>query len=420
MKVLLPILAGLLVLLMVLHPFPASEVKFAPQANNLWNRLHHQLYTRAAEDGKPYVYEGLEAPMAIQSHFLIDGASHKEAVALLDKFLRTRADRQIEDPVKRALLLRDLWYVFDRTTYSFDTKEIKEAGPGERLLRRRALQKRLAQVMRRLELSAKEIKALPDNYARAVKSGAFAANLAGARRNRPYLPPDLLRADSPWVLVTSEEHPRGYALAAPQHAAFAGGRSVFLVFLKLPGGRKATLAYLDRMAKSKKPVQFPDGTQVALLRRMVLMTNRGRLQLTPITESLQLRVFPTVKKPEFSEFVLDRNALLAGKAGGLRALTYQDEDYFNFGTHFIAIDPFEGRKTRLPANRPMACSSCHCGAIGQRETDGIFTIRTFGFGDIWKGAAPTNLDSQVNETLDIKRVKYAWGLYEGLRESESR
>jgi hypothetical protein len=422
MKYLPPIIASLLgAVLLALHSAPAEELQFAAQAEHVGNRLRHVLYTRAADDGKPYVYEGLETPMASTSHFLIDGPSHKDAIAELDQFLRTDADRQIKDPLKRALLLRDLWYVFDQTAQPFEAKEDGESGSGARLLRRRTLQKRLAQVMRRLELSAEEIKALPDNYTLAVKSGAFARDLTEVRRDRPYLPPDLLRPDSPWILVTSADHPRGQALAAPQHAAFAGGRSVFLVFLKLPEGRKATLAYLGRLAASKKPVQFPDGTQVGLMRLMVLVNDQGRLQLTLVTESLQLRVFPTMKEPEALELVLDRKALLSGRAGSLRALTVRDEDYFNFGTHFNVMDPFEGRHTRLAANRPLSsCSTCHSGAAGQDNIYGIFSIRTFGFGEDWRGAAPTDLASQLNETLDHKRTSYAWGLYQGLRESEPR
>jgi hypothetical protein len=408
--------------LLILHPAWATAEPFAPQEEHPWNRLHRLLYTRAAKDGKSYVYEGLEAPMGAESHFLIDGASHEQAIALLDWFLRTSADKEVKDPLKRALLLRDLWYVFDRTAQPLEAKQSEGTEAGERLLRRRALQKRLARVMRRLELTAKQIQALPDNYAAAVRSGAFAREPPGDGRTRPYLPPDLLGSDSSWVLVTSAERPRGFALAAPAHVQFAGGRSVFLVFLRLPGGRRATLGYLGKLAESKKQVQFPDGTQVALLRRMVLMNDQGRLHLTPVTESLQLRVFPTVESPVASEFVLDRNALSAEKAGGLRALKLTDEDSFHFGTPSAALDPFENREVRPPATRPLTtCSSCHTGAAGQRETDGIFTIRTFANVDkeSWRGAAQTDLDSQVNETLDKKKMSYAWGLYEGLRETET-
>src|SRR4051794_677549 len=106
MKCLSVVLAGLLGAGLVLrHPSPAEEVKFAPEAKHPWNRLHRLLYTRAAQDGKPYLYEGLEAPVAAGSHFLIDGPSHKQAVAILDEFLRTGADARIKDPLKRALLL---------------------------------------------------------------------------------------------------------------------------------------------------------------------------------------------------------------------------------------------------------------------------------------------------------------------------
>jgi hypothetical protein len=128
--------------LLILHPARAKEEPFAPEEEHPWNRLHCLLYTRAAKDGKPYVYKGLEAPIGAESHFLIDGGSHEQAIAILDQFLRTGADQEVKDPLKRALLLRDLCYVFDRTARPSEAKQNEGKEAGERLLRRRALQKR--------------------------------------------------------------------------------------------------------------------------------------------------------------------------------------------------------------------------------------------------------------------------------------
>jgi hypothetical protein len=84
---------------------------------------------------------------------------------------------------------------------------------------------------------------------------------------------------------------------------------VFLVFARLPGGRTATLAYFKKLAEMpplfvcmqepgwQQPMdvwnpqvpQFPVGTEFALVRKMVLPDREGRLRLTPVTESVQIR-----------------------------------------------------------------------------------------------------------------------------------
>src|SRR5262249_58740435 len=115
---------------------------------------------------------------------------------------------------------------------------------------------------------------------------------------RSYLPPDLFQPDGPWVCVGRTDGP-----TAPQHLEETGfnrfTNSVFLVFVKLPGGRDATLDYLKRLAAFDKPLtipnadeksrgaypflpspavpQFPKGTEVALIRRALLLDSSGRV-----------------------------------------------------------------------------------------------------------------------------------------------
>src|SRR5262249_7308957 len=136
-----------------------------------------------------------------------------------------------------------------------------------RKLARRELQKRLVAVMRDIALSPAEIAALPDNFLRAAHSGAFPSEADPAHPERAFVPADLAQEDGPWVLVSNTQ--RGDGLAAPCHVQFTNGRSLFLVFARLPEGRAATIAYLAKLTKGKSE-QFPPGTQFALVRRMLL------------------------------------------------------------------------------------------------------------------------------------------------------
>src|SRR5262249_6643368 len=128
--------------------------------------------------------------------------------------------------------------------------------------------------------------------------------------------------------------------------------------------------------------QFPVGTQVALVRQMLLIDQQGKLALTPITENVQLRVYRAIPKatlqdirrpgnipprsPEqdFYEITLQRALLFAGKSGGLRPLGPTEKD---FRTQLSAhrFDEFESARdgrveNRMP--RPLeTCVGCHRG-----------------------------------------------------------
>src|SRR5262249_4827717 len=137
-----------------------------------------------------------------------------------------------------------------------------------RKAQRRDIQRRLVQVMRRVALKPEEVGALPDNLARTVNAGAFPKAYDPGHPERPFLPADLLAPKGPWVPVRNTTHPDG--LGAPEHVRFTNGRSLFLVLLRLPQGRAATEAYLKTLRGGKLP-QFPPDTQVALVRRMILI-----------------------------------------------------------------------------------------------------------------------------------------------------
>ncbi len=104
------------------------------------------------------------------------------------------------------------------------------------------------------------------------------------------------------------------------------GRSAFLVFLRVPGRRAAGLAYLAALPRLPHPNPAA-GTDVALVRRMLLIDNQGQIVPSPLIESIQLRQFDQDTTQHYFEFQLDRARLFAAQAGGLRALTSNDTDF---------------------------------------------------------------------------------------------
>jgi hypothetical protein len=199
---------------------------------------------------------------------------------------------------------------------------------------------------------------------------------------------------------------------APKHLEELGNNvftnSAFLVFLRLPAGRAATLDYLKRLRAFDKPLlvktddsyrkylpnpklpQFPVGTEVALVRRALLIDSSHTIRPTALTESVQLRVYREVPDmtvqtldaalvgntaanrraqswQSFQEFRLSRSLLFADRAGGLRPVGVEERDFeTGFGSH--AWDEFESRRWR-PAGQSFVetsqapirekCFACH-------------------------------------------------------------
>lgn len=390
-------------------PPPESEpiTHYDPNPAHLWNRLHVALLTRPDRDGGTIGRDALDPVVFPTTKRLLEGPTHAAAVALLDEFL-VDGHKLVRDPIKRAVMQRDLWTVFDWAAHPFGnfyTSQIEvRAGP---------LQERLAKAVRKLAPSKAEAEALPDTYALAVKSKAFPIAFEPTKPNKPFLPPDLFDPTGPWVPVTGPNDL--LTPVASEHARVFAGRSTFLVFIRLPEGRKATFSYLAKLNTFAKPwkaprelnlelPQFPAGTQVALARQLIVVTDDGNPTPTPLTESLQIRVYREILPPEmesdsnatnaqgFVDFELRRADLFSEKNGGLRAL--QGDDLVPRALMFFRgwTDPYEATTEVEHSHHQLEpafrqCAACHArggirgvnsysqaGVVRPTESLGLFPV----------------------------------------------
>ncbi len=437
-------------------PRPASEnavpptVVYDPNPAHLWNRLYTALLVREGRDGTTYGADLLDPPLFLETEHLLEGASHVQALHLLDEFLKSHGENLIHDPVKRVLLQRDLWTVFD-----WSVQQRSGSGRPEYNSEKRELQTRLAEVLKRMALTPKEIEALPDNYAQAVASGAFPKEYDPSHRDQTFLPPDLFDPHGPWVYINPNPDEFSAAGTAQSHVFAFSGRSRFLVFIRLPEGRKATLAYLQTLWNVPQPwikpqdpdpsgdqvvlnpdlPSFPAGTEVALVRQMTTFDDHGNLTAAPITESVQLRVYyaitttqarffesdwnEVIKKSgqDFYEIRLSRALLFAGKNGGLRATNRDERELSTFqqegDDEIEEFDEHPDFKRMWPTNL-QTCVSCHNGG-GVRSFNSVARI-----------FKPSRLqhDLPSNEryaghcwlddlTATWKQDRYDWGLLNG-------
>jgi hypothetical protein len=97
---------------------PAHVTIYDPDPRHLWNRLHRALWVRTGPDGKEYGHDRLDPLLRKETKHLLEGESHAQAIAVLDEFLAARGEKLVNDPLKRAVLQRDLCALRKREEYS--------------------------------------------------------------------------------------------------------------------------------------------------------------------------------------------------------------------------------------------------------------------------------------------------------------
>jgi hypothetical protein len=361
-------------------PVPVQGI-YSPDPDHIWNRLFRLFYVRRDQNGRQYGGDELDPYLWLRTKYLLRGSSHDEALKLLDEFLQQHSERFITDSLKRALLQRDLLAIDDWLSM-----------PDEQAQARSELEKPIREVIRRLVLSEDQVQELPNNYEDAIRAQRFPPGYDPGDPQRPFLPADLFDPKGSWVCL-GEQHGRP---VASDHLEFFHGRSIFLVFFQVPGGRAKTLEYLAKLRNIPKrwgpnpdllpflqpgqsdlagsvpypePPQFPIGTMMALVRQAVLIDSRGRPVRTHLTESVQMRLYRAIHfdlggtgahSQYFFEFRLSREQLLAAQAGGLRAVAPGEKEFAFFHSH--GNDMFESENEKPEGEEAVilrSCSGCH-------------------------------------------------------------
>jgi hypothetical protein len=331
------------------------------------------------------------------------------------------------------MMQRDLWAIFEWTNLIGDKQSENK----------RTLQLKLVQTMRRLALSPEQIKKLPHTYAGAVLSREFASAFSQGSSAR-FLPN--LWGDHSWVCVSAE----GGGPVARAHVTGFSGRSVFHVLIRLPAGRNATLSYLQalrkfpnlwiRRAGASDPMpnpalpQFPPGTELALIRQMLIIDGEGNLAPTDIIESVQIRRHRLISKQipqgldtdstvpreslDVAEFRLSRAKLFSNKGGGLRAVANDESDFPIFQSH--DIDLFDVSAPEMPLDRSLhpvlnACSSCHFRPGIHSVLSRMPNILVLRERDVRRDLVPcADSSEEIRKTLIWKEKQDSWKTLHGM------
>jgi hypothetical protein len=385
-------------------------------SDNPWDELRNVFYVRRFSNGDIYEHDvSLDSPpWTTWAPFHNDEKFYGNVVAKLDAFLGQTAEQVEKQPtVRRAIMMRDLWPVFEAQAKT----DLTDAGAE----RRAELRRRLSKVMRRLELTEDEAQHLPNNFQAALDEKLFATEFDPAAPERGFLPADLLDEAGPWVAfgrsrkaVPEHAGAAGAFVGALHHLHVANYRSIFVPYIRVSADRRQTLDYLKQ---PETLAAVPPGTLLALVRHTALPTASGRVVITPIMESLQLIVVAPPKDQRF-KFVLDRAELIAGRPG-LRMLSERDPiDAYSVeaGGHFLkAPSKYDsdgemlvfGRMTGRPTDSSLAnCTICHGPTVGTR----LFANTLDGI------ATPMTREAQSQAILSFKEKSASWGLYRDLHD----
>jgi hypothetical protein len=389
-----------------------APVTTLPSNTTTADRIHALLFGRVDRGGNSFPHMA-DVPLWETTHYLLEGPSHAQMLALLDDLLSQDVQKTLPDPRQRALLQQELWQVFDWTTLTdrFDASARVE------------LRKPLAAAIRRVALTRDQIQSLPAN----LQSG-----------DRADIPPDVTDASAGWVSIGIP----GTTAIASVHLEQFDGRSAFGVFMHCPGGSQQAIDYLKalkaapyspptfgattrQLAQDTTP-QFPEGTQLALLRRMMLIDTNGSLVASPITQSLQIRTFvkirPDMHPADVSpqEFLLDRDRYLAGASVAMCPSDREPTLFLSVG-----VDWFEGSEQiattqyRPPPRSIGACVSCHnyVGILSMNSYTRAFARNQFRTNP---GLEDADFHREIEMSIQWKQHHASWGMLRGIWEASGK
>jgi hypothetical protein len=372
------------------HPLRGDERK-------AHDDLFDVLMVRHARDGVAYG-ENEIAPMVFKfSGFPFDDATYPRLTASLNRLTPKRI--QTYSDVQRAVMQRQLWALFDLTTPSrFITRRPHEA-------RRNAVRQQLVGVIRQLALKRSEIESLPDTLRTTVKAKKYPTEFDVDEPTSPFLPSDLTEDSSAWVCFGRGSTPVNL------HAIDGRWRSAFFQFIRLPEGRKATIEYVDRWNKHEV---FPVGTQVALIEKAFLVSDQGKIVLSPMTVNVQVRAYRNVEQGFrdtgsatqcVAEFISRPGDYMRGNAlmAAINPTDHRLKTLASDGGKQDVLDLVDNPKTSVQP-RLQQCMQCHGGAGNQSLGDVVAPRGTF------KSFQRRSQREIVQATSAAKREDESWKL----------
>jgi hypothetical protein len=343
------------------------QAVYAADPVDPWNRLFYCLYTRTIQlrlsddfpEGRPFdrikvrelpVSKGLfqrveSGDRAIEPLYPSQFARYGKAPferwvkprythlkQALEDALKEKGDRS---PLARALMQADVWAAYDRLGYY----EPQRSADGAR---RQIILSLLGRLVKKLALTAQEIKALPDNYA------------AAARVQRL---PDLFSAADDWLeMVWSPER---------VHEHSADDRRVARVFLKPASPPADKRAFLNGLRQRDNLAEKLD--RVALVIQSLAIDQTGKIVPTPLTYEVQIRRFlkgqnGKLAGVEVQQYELSRRLILAEPStGGLEPTGAMAPAYLASGGNDLDFASDSNTEVEQPVlvRLKTRCTACH-------------------------------------------------------------
>ena len=291
----------------------AGEPLFDSQRGHAWDQARDIFYVRQFSTGEVFEHPHAFAPPWKEFvPFVHDAAFHEQVLARLEAVEKLPPAQMEEQPAARRLIfLGDLWPVFDELQGALVEVPRDKEATAKAIRRRDELLRRVAGLMKRLELTEDEVRALPNAFQLVGDKKLYPKAFDPSSPSEPFFPVELLDKDGPWVTYSSDKEPSAGGTA---HMSVVKQRSLFTLHLRTPDGRDGGEKFLRDWTESEGKMLIPQETTLALLRRALVPTRSGKLLVSPFVESLQLIVV-TPSQDQHFKFTLDRSEFVAGKLG---------------------------------------------------------------------------------------------------------
>jgi len=406
----------------------AGEPIYDRKTGHPWDQAREIFYTHRFPTGEVFEHPHAFAPPWKEFvPFVHDAAFHEQVLARLEAVEKLPpAQLEEQSALRRLIFLGDLWPAFDGLHQARVQVPLDKEATAKAVSRRDELLRRVASLMKRLELTEDEVRVLPNAFALVGDKKLYSKSFDPSSPSKPFFPVELLDKDGPWLTYSREQEP---SAGGTLHMDFVNYRSLFTLHLLAPDGRDGGVKFLREWTKSEGKLLVPPRTTLALLRRALVPTRSGKLLVSPFVESLQLIVATPPQDQRF-KFTLDRNEFLAGRLG-LKLLGKDDPvDTSSFESLFLPNQmELEPSKTEPPSESLIArrfktlreipsslesCVKCH------RATTENQLFGAFGPGARKGAFLQSDPDQAAATVVKNKEASAEWKSYLRLRTAQGK